>query len=143
MLWRRIISGLDPNAYKGGLIYAFDIDGTLTRHTRELRECMRCLRLGGNAVAVLTGKETPTEYSQEENPDRPYRVLQLSQLGIYEEVHFDHLLIACGSSQEAVGVNKASILRELKAHIFIDDSKVYIKAVREHCPEVACLWVAD
>lgn len=128
---------------KGTLTYAFDIDRTLTRFPVELRSMMRGLVIVGHKVIVLTGKMCIETYTQELNPDRYQRVEQLTALGIYHNVHYHKLYIACGIPDDgtAVGKAKAEILKELDACMFVDDTSLYLEAARNACKDLCCLHV--
>lgn len=125
------------------MTFAFDIDGTITRFPDAMREMMAGLRLRGNRVLVLTGKQTPIVFEQKDNPDRGLRISQLKGFDIKPELHFDELFIACGpvDQGEGVGIAKAKIMVDEKVDLFIDDSARYVNTCRHHAPNVAVLYV--
>jgi len=98
--------------------YGFDLDGTLD-HPPILAEANAAFD-AGHEVHIITGYLPGTSY------DRPMKVAKLQALG----ARYTALHMACGPTLEHIGMEKARLVRELGLAQMIDDSPIFVEAMR-------------
>lgn len=102
------------------MIFAFDLDGTLSRHPASYRRLMASLRESDGDVIVLTAAagELPPE-------KRPAEVIRrLAMLGIFYNLHYDRLI--CCETRD-----KGRICAEEHVAFIFDDSPEVVELVRK------------
>lgn len=119
---------------------AIDVDGTLTRHPRELGELMRSLTGAGHRVVVLTGCACPEPQAADVEGLVGQRARQLDALGI-TAAHRDGIEVCVGRSSAEVSLKKALWLSDSGADVFIDDNEAYCREARRLRPGLVILKV--
>lgn len=109
------------------MIFAFDLDGTLNRHPKELREMMLGLRLKGCRVIVLTA--VPLNETEE------HRREMLAAVGITIS-DWDEMVMVPDD-----GISKGCYCRDNQVSVLIDDAMSNLENVRRLSPATCCLHV--
>lgn len=107
---------------------AFDIDGTLTRFPKQLREIMI-----KNYSIILTG-------SLSDLPNYDARYKQLDNIGI-SKTDFNEIIICCGKTVQEVALKKAEICKEMKIEMIFEDTKIFLDEINKINPEIASFLV--
>jgi len=111
---------------------AIDVDGTITHSPRLFKQLAKSLLTSGNEVFILTGN------GYNEMP-REKRLLQLEKFYDFTPEYYTELIIAEGKNDNAVGWEKARIIKERNIDIFIDNDLSYIDKVRQENPLILIL----
>lgn len=119
------------------MIYAFDIDGTLTADPVRLGAIMQALRGAGHRVIVITGclsgALTPVEI----------RKAQLESYGVKHKDHYDSLYVVEGPDYDDVGRGKGRLCREESVDMMIEDTPQWAVFIRSASPNTTCLLMAN
>lgn len=122
--------------------YAIDIDGTITADPERFRMMMADLvnaeTSEGNLVICLTGSLSvgadPEELKQK-------RVLQLRKIGLEGGDDYDDIHVCVGPTPEDVARMKGEYCRDQGVDVFIDDTPMYRKAVKQLSPGTLVLGI--
>ena len=98
------------------MVFAFDVDGTLTAAPDALGAIMRSLRAAGHTVLVLTATGTQAGRAQ-----------QLGNLRLGDA--YDELIVCPGPTTQDAGPQKAAVCRERGVAVLVDDNDWYQQCV--------------
>lgn len=120
-----------------GVIWGFDLDGTISAHPERLGVLMRELRTLGHRVCVITGCLSSSITSPEQ------RQRQMAELNppVLHQTHYDELLVVCAPTTDEVAVGKGKLCRERGVDFMLDDTESWMPLIRKESPSTICLRV--
>ena len=115
------------------MTFIFDLDGTLSAAPHVFGNLMVSLIKGGHKVVVLTGAIQGIEITLEQ------RLQQLAGYDLYEDIHFNDLVIAVGRDIKEVATEKGNYCKAVGADMVFEDNEDYIRFIKAVSPSTTCL----
>lgn len=114
------------------MTFAFDLDGTITRHPKQMDALMRGLLATGHYVIILTG------VCSIEPPNG--RDMLLARAGLRADIYHEMVrIIIDGKADDHE--KKAIYCRAHAVDFLVDDNIGWLNEVRRLSPNTACLHV--
>lgn len=119
------------------MIYAFDIDGTLTRYPEMLGEMMKALWRQGHEIIVITGCLTASPTTEDQREAQLYNLKPQICFG----THYTKVHVVQGDTTDDVARGKGELCKKLGVSVMFEDTIQWCEIIRKLSPDTAVLWI--